>query len=99
MAWPGGRSRGVRDRRSIGRGGHQATTCMLPVMYPIVCMGPPNPSRKPPPHGTRHCQKYVPAVRGVMKLKVIVMCGPAVHGELAHRFAVRLGEAIGTLRP
>ena len=30
---------------------------MLPVMKPIVCMGPPNPVTKPPPHGTRHCQK------------------------------------------
>ena len=36
---------------------HQVTTSMLPVMKPNVCMGPPNPSMKPPPHGTRHCQK------------------------------------------
>ena len=47
--------RGRRPRRRLG--GHQLTTFMLPVMYPIVCMGPPNPSTKPPPQGTRHCQK------------------------------------------
>ncbi len=49
---------------------------MLPVMKPMVCIGPPNPSMNPPPHGTRHCQKYWPVVFGDMKLKVTVSCGP-----------------------
>ncbi len=61
--WPG--SRLASRAASLTGGGGAAlapaairpTTCMLPVMYPMVCMGPPNPSRKPPPHGTRHCQK------------------------------------------
>src|SRR5580658_3052658 len=72
---------------------------MLPVMKPIVCMGPPNPSTKPPPHGTRHCQKYSPGIFGVLKLNVIVWCGPEVHGEVPHRFAVSPGEPIGTFSP
>src|SRR5580698_2774920 len=72
---------------------------MLPVMNPKVCMGPPKPSMKPPPHGIRHCQKYVPARRGVMKLKVMVSCGPEVHGDVPHRVAVSDGEPMGTLRP
>src|SRR5215472_9011421 len=71
---------------------------MLPVMKPKVCIGPPKPSMKPPPHGTRHCQKYVPGLLGVMKLKVMVRCGPAVHGDVPHKFAVSDGVAIGTLR-
>ena len=71
---------------------------MLPVMNPMVCMGPPNPSMKPPPHGTRHCQKYVPVALGVKKLNVIVSCGPEVHGEVPHRVAVSDGDAIGTFR-
>ena len=70
---------------------------MVPVMNPMVCIGPPNPSRKPPPHGSRHCQMYVPGWRGVRKLNVSVTCGPEVHGEVAHRSAVSGGEAIGTL--
>jgi hypothetical protein len=35
----------------------QDTTVMLPVMKPIVCMGPPFPSRKERPQGTKHCQR------------------------------------------
>src|SRR5215469_135140 len=71
---------------------------MFPVMKPMVCIGPPNPSMNPPPHGTRHCQKYTPLVRGDMKLKVTVSCGPEVHGEVPHRLAVSDGVAIGTFR-
>src|SRR5271166_2132030 len=71
---------------------------MLPVMKPRVCMGPPKPSMKPPPQGIRHCQKYSPAILGVTKLNVIVVCGPEVHGDVPHRFAVSGGEPIGTLR-
>src|SRR5277367_2240808 len=71
---------------------------MLPVMKPMVCMGPPNPSMKPPPHGTRHCQKYSPPVLGVRKLKVIVLRGPEVQGDVPHRVAASPGEAIGTFR-
>src|ERR1700739_2919426 len=71
---------------------------MLPVMKPMVCIGPPNPSTKPPPHGTRHCQKQSPVVRGVLKLKVTTSRGPDVHGEVPQRFAVSDGEAIGIFR-
>src|SRR5271165_3407472 len=58
------------------------------------------PSMKPPPHGTRHCQKYAPVTLGVTKLKVIVWCGLlGVHGDVPHKLAVSDGEPIGTLRP
>src|SRR5215468_3151145 len=67
-------------------------------------MGPLLPSRKPPPHGTRHCQRNTPAWSGVMKLKVSLAYGlPCVtHGEELHRlFAERsaFGEATGTNTP
>ena len=71
---------------------------MVPVMNPIVCMGPPNPSRKPPPQGTLHCQKKLPAVRGVRKLKFTTLCGPDVHGDMPHRAAVSDGDFIGTFK-
>src|SRR5258707_11387507 len=61
-------------------------------------MGPPNPSMKPPPQGTLHCQMYVPGVLGDLKLKVIVSFGPEVQGEVPHGVAVSPGDAIGTFR-
>ena len=64
---------------------------MLPVMNPIVCMGPPKPSMKPPPQGILHCQKYSPVARGVLKLNVTVVCGPEVHGDVPHKVAVSGG--------
>src|ERR1039457_7595725 len=88
-------ARGRPGRRRFGCGRHQDTTSMLPVMNPIVCMGPPNPSRKPPPHGTLPCQKNSPTARGVVKMNLITVCGPEVHGESLHRLAVSGGEAIG----
>src|SRR5947209_20102082 len=66
-------------------------------------MGPPLPSRKPPPQGTRHCQRKTPPWAGLMKLNVSLAYGlpPGVHGESLHRlFAERLafGVATGTYR-
>src|SRR5216683_198238 len=72
---------------------------MLPIMKPRVCIGPPLPSRKPPPHGTKHCQRNVPVVFGVKKLNFITECGPAVQGESLHAALLKssvLGDAIGT---
>src|SRR5215831_19883523 len=74
-------------------------------MYPIVCMGPPNPATKPPPHGTRHCQKYWPVDFGVMKLNCITRYGtwagvPGRHGDVGHSPGlsdwISPGVAIGT---
>src|SRR5215831_8720135 len=69
----------------------------------MVCIGPPLPSMKPPPHGTKHCQRKVtPAVSGTLKLNVITEWGPDVHGETLHRLlaeSLAFGEAIGTYRP
>src|SRR6266487_340730 len=67
-------------------------------------MGPPLPSRNPPPHGTRHCQRNTPAWSGVMKLKVSLAYGlPLVtHGDSPHRLfadSCAFGEATGTYRP
>src|SRR5215467_12103061 len=66
-------------------------------------MGPPKPSRKPPPHGMMHCQRNTP-VPWVLKLKVSSAYGlPDVwHGESLHRlFADRsaFGVATGTKTP
>ena len=72
---------------------------MLPIMKPSVCIGPPLPYRKPPPHGTKHCQRNVPVVFGVMKLNFTMECGPEVHGDAPHALLLKsavTGEAIGT---
>ena len=67
-------------------------------MKPSVDMGPPLPSRNPPPQGTRHCQTKTPALAGVLKLKLFTVWGPLVHGDVPHRFGFN-GAAIGTLSP
>jgi hypothetical protein len=40
-------------------------------MKPIVCIGPPFPFRNPAAHGTKHCQRKVPAAP-VLKVNSIV---------------------------
>src|SRR5215472_16849863 len=72
-------------------------------------MGPPLPSTKPPPHGTKHCQRKMPPVFGVRKLNVTTECGEfpssavaPTHGPAAHRalFSATVGgEATGTFTP
>ena len=65
---------------------------MLPIMKPSVCIGPPLPSRNPPPQGTKHCQRNVPVVFGVMKLNLITACGPEVQGDVPQ--ALLLNKAV-----
>src|SRR5438132_1440166 len=67
-------------------------------------MGPLLPSRKPPPQGTRHCQRNTPPWSGVMKLKVSLAYGLPLgtHGEELHRLFAEswaFGEATGTNTP
>ena len=67
-------------------------------------MGPLLPSRKPPPQGTRHCQRKTPAWPGVMKLKVSLAYGLPfmTHGDSLHRLFAdnsAFGEATGTYTP
>ena len=72
---------------------------MLPIMKPMVCIGPPLPSRKPPPHGIRHCQRYVPALFRRHEAELLHECGPEVQGEVPHAELLNsavLGEATGT---
>src|SRR5690348_2278164 len=67
----------------------------------MVCIGPPLPSIKPPPHGTRHCQRKMPPCRGVTKLNDSTACGPEVQGDTPHRLLAEsraFGEATGTNR-
>src|SRR5437764_13544252 len=56
---------------------------------------------KPPPQGTKHCQRHTPAGRGLMKLNFSSEYGPeeGVHGDELHSWAEALGEATGTNRP
>src|SRR5690348_391087 len=65
----------------------------------MVCIGPPLPSMKPPPHGTRHCQRKMPLCRGALKLNDSTAWGPEVHGDTPHRLLAEsraFGEATGT---
>src|SRR5437763_17167745 len=65
----------------------------------MVCIGPPKPSRKPLPHGTRHCQRKVPLWLGALKLSDSTAWGPDVQGDSLHRLLAEssaLGEATGT---
>src|SRR5215470_4257503 len=64
-------------------------------------MGPPLPSMKPPPQGTKHCQRNEPPYAGVLKLNFSKAYGPDVHGDCPHsEFADSTGpgEATGTNR-
>src|SRR6185437_10561916 len=67
----------------------------------MVCIGPPLPSMKPPPHGTKHYQRKMPPFRGALKLNVSTAWGPDVQGETLHRLLAEssaFGEATGTNR-
>src|SRR5580704_1928136 len=69
----------------------------------MVAMGPPLPSRNPPPQGTRHCQRKSPPWTGLMKLNVSLAYGLplGVHGEELQRLFAEswaFGEATGTYR-
>src|SRR5436190_11571949 len=55
----------------------------------------------PPPHGTKHCHRQVPACRGLMKLNFSSVYGPedGVQGDEPHSSAEAFGEPTGTNRP
>src|SRR5581483_11274215 len=69
-------------------------------MYPRLCIGPPKPRMKPAAQGTKHCQRYVPALP-VRNVNVTVVCASAsVHGATLHWFfALSATPLSGTLTP
>src|SRR5436305_15261283 len=56
---------------------------------------------KPPPQGTKHCQRQIPVWEGLVKLNFSNEYGPVegVHGDEPHRLAEAFGEPTGTNRP
>src|SRR4029077_12235939 len=59
------------------------------------------PSMKPPPHGTKHCQRKMPPWLGTLKLNISTAWGPDVQGETPHRLLAEssaFGEATGMNR-
>src|SRR5205085_729890 len=69
-------------------------------MYPTLCIGPPKPRMKPAAQGTKHCQRYVPALPVRIVKTTVVWASASVHGATLHWFfALSATPFSGTLTP